>query len=93
MKRRIFLSIILLLIAASAALVLTHYFLAMNRPGQQGPLPQRTEGALRIATLNINWLGFNHDPSYTAGRLASGLNELHIDVVLLHEHSKHLILY
>lgn len=92
MKRRIFLSIILLLIAASAALVLTHYFLAMNRPGQQGPLPQRTEGALRIATLNINWLGFNHDPSYTAARLASVLKEQDIDVVLLQEYRKHWML-
>ena len=89
MKKRIFLSILILLIAASGALALTHYFLAMNRPGQPGPFPERKEGDLRIATLNINWLSFNHDPAYTSARLASIMKEYDIDVVLLQEYRAH----
>ncbi len=86
MKRRIF---VIVLVLIPFVLLFLYFFLLNNRPGTPLPLLEHSEGELRVATLNINWLGFNKKADATARRLAASARENSIDVLLLLEYKEH----
>lgn len=86
MKRKIF---VLVLILIPFVLLFLYLFLLNSRPGAPLPLAEHSKGELRVATLNINWLGFNKKADATARRLASSAKENAIDVLLLQEYKEH----
>lgn len=86
MRKKICITIVILVLALPAGLAAVFHFLLNNRPGSPAPLPAKAETEFRVGILNINWLNFNHDPEYTTARLASSILENDIDIVLLQEY-------
>lgn len=84
MKRKLFILIIFLL---PAVLCLGFVFLLNNRPGQTpAEIPPSD---IRVGSLNVIYLSYNHNPRATAECLLQTAKEEKLDVLLLQEYKSH----